>query len=75
MPAAFNSRIKKPFSKFLIEVRIGHACKLLAETDKSIADICFESGYNNFSNFNRHFKNTTQNTPLEHRHYYYTIEK
>ncbi len=71
----FKSRIKKTFSKFLIEVRIGHACKLLAETEKSIADICFESGYNNFSNFNRHFKNITQKTPLEHRHYYKNIEK
>lgn len=71
----FKSRIKKPFSKFLIEVRIGHACKLLAETDKSIADICYESGYNNFSNFNRHFKNITQNTPLEHRYHYYVLDK
>jgi YesN/AraC family two-component response regulator len=63
----FKSRIKKTFSKFLIEVRIGHACKLLAETNKSVADICYESGYNNFSNFNRHFKSITQKTPLEHR--------
>lgn len=71
----FKSRIKKTFSKFLIEVRIGHACKLLAETNKSIADICYECGYNNFSNFNRHFKNITQKTPLEHRHYYTMIGK
>jgi YesN/AraC family two-component response regulator len=63
----FKSRIKKTFSRFLIEVRIGHACKLLAETNKSVADICYESGYNNFSNFNRHFKSITQKTPLEHR--------
>jgi len=68
----FKSRVKKTFSKFLIEVRIGHACKLLAETNKSIADICYECGYNNFSNFNKHFKNITQKTPLQHRHYYTT---
>lgn len=66
----FKSRIKKTFSRFLIEVRIGNACKLLAETDRSIADICYESGYNNFSNFNRHFKNITKRTPLEHRNLY-----
>ncbi len=71
----FKSRVKKTFSKFLIEVRIGHACKLLAETNKSIADICYECGYNNFSNFNKHFKNITQKTPLQHRHYYTTNEK
>ncbi len=69
----FRSRIKKTFSKFLIEVRIGHACKLLAETDKSIADICYESGYNNFSNFNRHFKNITNKTPSEHRCHYSNV--
>lgn len=63
----FKSRIKKTFSRFLIEVRIGHACKLLAETNKSVADICYESGYNNFSNFNRHFKSITQKTPLNYR--------
>ncbi len=71
----FKSRIKKTFSKFLIEIRIGHACKLLAETNKSIADICYECGYNNFSNFNRHFKNITQKTPLEHRYHYTMIGK
>lgn len=63
----FKSRIKKTFSKFLIELRIGHACKLLAETNKGVAEICYESGYNNFSNFNRHFKSITQKTPLEYR--------
>lgn len=66
----FKSRIKKTFSKFLMEVRIGHACKLLAETHKSVADICFECGFNNFSNFNRHFKSITGTTPLVHRRYY-----
>ena len=71
----FKSRIKKTFSKFLIEVRIGLACKLLAETNKSVAGICYECGYNNFSNFNRHFKNITQKTPLEHRYYYTMIGK
>ena len=66
----FKSKIKKSFSKFLIEIRIGHACKLLAETDKTVASICYESGYNNFSNFNRHFRTITNKTPVEHRKYY-----
>ncbi len=69
----FKSRIKKTFSRFLIEVRIGHACKLLAESDKPVADICFESGFNNFSNFNRHFKSIAGRTPLNHRKYYQEI--
>ena len=66
----FKSRIKKTFSQFLMEVRIGHACKLLAETQKSIAEVCYESGFNNFSNFNRHFKAITNKTPMAHRKHY-----
>jgi len=66
----FKSRIKKTFSKFLIEIRIGNACKLLAETQKSVAGICYESGFNSFSNFNRHFKSITGKTPIAHRKYY-----
>lgn len=71
----FKSRIKKTFSQFLIEVRIGHACKLLAETDKSVSHICYESGYNNFSNFNKHFKKVIGKTPSKHRDYYTNIAK
>jgi len=66
----FKSRIKKSLSKFLIEIRIANACKLLAETEKPIADICYECGYNNFSNFNKHFRTITHRTPLQHRKYY-----
>jgi AraC-like DNA-binding protein len=69
----FKSRIKKTFSRFLLEVRIGHACKLLAESEKPVADICYECGFNNFSNFNRHFKIIAGKTPLNHRKYYKEI--
>lgn len=66
----FKSRIKKTFSKTLMEVRIGKACQQLADTDRSIADICYSCGYNNLSNFNRHFKMITGKTPAEHRKFY-----
>ncbi|MEO6730324.1 MAG: AraC family transcriptional regulator [Ferruginibacter sp.] len=66
----FKSRIKKTFSKFLLEIRIGHACKLLTETNKTVATICYDSGFNNFSNFNRHFKSITRKTPLEYRKHF-----
>lgn len=69
----FKSRIKKTFSTTLMEVRIGNACKLLADTDRSISDICYNCGYNNLSNFNRHFKTLTGRTPLQHRRYYQEI--
>lgn len=66
----FKSRIQKTFSQFLIEIRIKNACRLLADTQKSIAEISFESGYNSFSNFNRHFKLITGRNPLAQRKYY-----
>ena len=63
----FKLRTNKTYTSFLIEVRINHACKLLTETSKSISDICYESGFNNFSNFNRYFKKSTNFTPLKYR--------
>ena len=65
----FKSKIKKTFSDFLIEIRIEHARKLLAETDMPVAKICFECGYNCFSNFNKQFKTITNRTPIEYRKY------
>lgn len=65
----FKSRMKKSFSDFLIEIRIKHARRLLAETDMPVAEICFECGYNSFSNFNKQFKIITNRTPIEYRKY------
>jgi AraC-like DNA-binding protein len=53
----FKSQTRKTYSQFLMEIKIGNACKLLIENKKSISSICYESGFNNFSNFNRYFKN------------------
>ena len=52
----FKSRTQKTFSEFLNEVRILNACKLLVKTDMTITEICYETGYNNISHFNRQFK-------------------
>ncbi|KHJ39425.1 bifunctional transcriptional activator/DNA repair enzyme AdaA [Pedobacter glucosidilyticus] len=71
----FKSRTKKRYSLFLLEVKVSHACKLLIETDFSIAVISYESGFMNFSNFNRHFKAITGKTPLEYRKYFHIQEK
>ena len=64
----FKKSTKKTFSHFIKEVRIGYACKLLSEdNDMSISQICFESGYNNFANFNRQFKEITGTNPKTYR--------
>jgi AraC-like DNA-binding protein len=59
----FKNKTNKTYSEFLTEVRIGYACKLLLQDKLNISEICYECGYKNLSNFNRHFKETTQITP------------
>jgi AraC-like DNA-binding protein/quercetin dioxygenase-like cupin family protein len=64
----FKKNTKKTFSNFIKEVRIGYACKLLSEdNDMTISQICFDSGYNNFANFNRQFKEIAKVSPKEYR--------
>lgn len=66
----FRHRTRKTFSSFLSEIRLGHAGKLLVEEEKSVAEICFESGFNNLSNFNRQFREFYRFTPLQFRKQY-----
>jgi len=66
----FKSRSRKTYSQFLLELRIGHACKLLLESKLSVAQICFESGFNNFANFNKYFKSLTGKSPLRYQKEY-----
>lgn len=61
----FKSRTQKSFVQFLNELKIGHACKLLGNNDYSIADVCYESGYNNLANFNKFFRKITGKTPTQ----------
>jgi len=63
----FKSRTQKSFLGFVIEIRLNEACKLLKETDQSILDICYETGFKNLSNFNRLFKKQHNKSPLEYR--------
>lgn len=63
----FKTRTQKTFIEYLIEIRLNHACKLLRETDKSVIEICYESGYKNLSNFNRQFRIQFNTSPKEYR--------
>ena len=63
----FKKITGKTFTQFVNEFRIVHATKLLTEKQTSITDICFESGFNNFSHFNKLFKKFTGKSPLKYR--------
>jgi len=60
----FKSRTRKTYSKFLLEIRVGHACKLLIENKLPLKQLCYESGFNNFTNFHKYFKQITGKSPL-----------
>lgn len=63
----FKSRTLEPFVRFLNEVRISYACKLLNNDNYSITEACFESGYNSLSYFNRQFRNIMGMSPLQYK--------
>jgi AraC-like DNA-binding protein len=63
----FKSRTRKTYSQFLIELRVGYACKLLIENNLSIKQLCYESGFNNFTSFHKYFKMITSKSPLTYQ--------
>ena len=64
----FKKRTNKTYVRFLNELRIEHAGKLLVTNKElSIAEIAELSGYNNLSNFNRQFLTFKQQSPTEYR--------
>ncbi|MBT9188778.1 AraC family transcriptional regulator [Zobellia russellii] len=52
----FKKVHKKPFTRYLNEIKVGYASRLLLENKESITSIAYLSGFNNISNFNRQFK-------------------
>lgn len=64
---------KVTFKQYLNNKRIGEAKKLLIDTNRTIAEIGFEVGYNNITNFNRVFKLFTSYSPTEYREKYKKI--
>jgi len=55
------------FIDLMRKFRVQRACRLLLQSEMSVADICFEVGYANLSNFNRHFRIEMNKTPSEYR--------
>ncbi len=66
----FKIHANKTFSDFLAEIRIGYSCKLLISQKTDISQVCYDSGFNTLSNFNRQFKAFTNYNPLEYRKKY-----
>ncbi|MEM7013423.1 MAG: AraC family transcriptional regulator [Verrucomicrobiota bacterium] len=63
----FRKTTQKTFTEFLTEVRLGHVCRLLTETDLPIVEIAYDSGFRNLSAFNRRFREVYNCSPREFR--------
>lgn len=63
----FKMITNKSYFDFLTEVRLNHACRLIIDSDLTMQHIAVESGFENTSNFYRHFKNFKGITPTAYR--------
>lgn len=63
----FRRRTGRTLVAYLNELRTGLACRELIESDRSVSDIAFDSGFNNLSNFNRRFLEIKGMSPREFR--------
>lgn len=66
----FKCKTNKNFSCFVNEIRIGYACKLLMNDNLDVSQICFRSGFNNLTNFNKNFKRFTKMIPTAYKAMY-----
>ncbi|MBR4072197.1 MAG: AraC family transcriptional regulator [Clostridia bacterium] len=63
----FKNVTGKTFSEFLEDIRLDNAKKLLLTTDKAVAEIAFESGYNDTCYFIAEFRKKSGVTPKQFR--------
>ena len=66
----FHQRTGRTLSEYIVDIRLGHAARMLVDTSKTVSEICYECGFNNLSNFNRTFKARRNCTPRDFRAMY-----
>ncbi|MGC8468850.1 MAG: AraC family transcriptional regulator [Acetobacteraceae bacterium] len=70
-PSAFSRFFKRncgnSFTEHISRLRVGRACKLLADSALPVTAICYEIGFTNLSNFNRIFRRLRGMTPSAYR--------
>lgn len=69
----FKLHTGRTLSDYIIDIRLGYATRQLLDTNNTIAEISFNCGYNNLSNFNRIFKRKKGCSPSEFRENYKKI--
>jgi AraC-like DNA-binding protein len=63
----FKKRYNKTFIQVVSEIRISYACRELIKEDSNITEVCYQSGFNTFSNFTKTFRKVTGLSPREYK--------
>lgn len=63
----FHETMGVTFKKYLNDMKLNCATKTLINTDFSVADVCYESGFESISHFHREFKKKYGLSPREFR--------
>lgn len=63
----FKSKAGKSFKNYILDMRIGYACKLLLLEDSSISQLSSKCGFETVSHFNKTFKKNTGYVPSKYR--------
>ncbi|MDO5980080.1 AraC family transcriptional regulator [Flavivirga spongiicola] len=71
----FKRHTHRSFTEYIHDIRVGNAARLLIESEDSIAEIGYECGFNNLSNFNRIFRKKKGCTPREFKNNQELISK
>jgi AraC-like DNA-binding protein len=66
----FRRASGKCFTDYVNELRVGSACRMLIETDRTVAEIAFAAGFNNLSHFNRQFLRLKRMSPRDFRNHF-----
>ena len=66
----FRQRTGRTFSDYLIEFRLGIASRKLVDSEQTVAEVCYDCGFNTISNFNRLFRKYKGCSPTEFRENY-----
>lgn len=73
-PTAFSRYFKlhtsKNISEYIVDIRLGHAARRLVDTTDAVSEICWTTGFNTLSNFNRLFRKRKGCSPTEFREKY-----
>lgn len=63
----FKKELGITFKQYLNKLQFDYAAKLLKFSNMNISEICYESGFKDYANFERHFKSHFKITPTKYK--------